>query len=107
MAVTQARGLGDEVVVAHLAAKRRVPVGPVSGAPGATMTLVLKVQDVPWRIAAAHNTRVAGTVQGDEAPPVGQKKGTAVTVVTASRSLRSHPTAHHDAPLVCVPPCSF
>ncbi len=58
--VRQARALDDATIVAHVDAVLSVPGGPLAGEHLALATVVLVADGADHRIAAFHNTLVAG-----------------------------------------------
>ena len=58
--VVQERPLTDDVLLVHVAATMDAPSGPLAGRNESTASLVAVRHDDEWRIAAFHNTLVAG-----------------------------------------------
>ena len=56
--VTDARPLGDEVILAHANGRLSAPSGPMAGENDAVQTLVLVREGGEWKIAGFHNTLV-------------------------------------------------
>jgi uncharacterized protein (TIGR02246 family) len=57
--VSDARALGEDVVLAHGSGFLKAPTGPLAGEHSAVQTLVLVRHGESWRITAFHNTLVA------------------------------------------------
>ncbi|MEA2787030.1 MAG: hypothetical protein QOF71_3134 [Candidatus Eremiobacteraeota bacterium] len=56
------RQLNDDVAIAHISARLKIPSGPMAGELAALATAVLVREGDAWRIVAFHNTR-------EQAPP--------------------------------------
>lgn len=56
--VTQARALGEDVVVAHVNIVLSVPSGHIAGEHNAIQTLVIVRRDGAWRVAHFQNTLI-------------------------------------------------
>ncbi|HEU0298517.1 MAG TPA: SgcJ/EcaC family oxidoreductase [Longimicrobium sp.] len=68
-AVTRARRVADDVIVAHATQTMDAPAGPLAGTHESTSTMVLVRGPQGWRIAAFHNTLVQGQPGASGPPP--------------------------------------